>query len=63
METNCEASIWALLKTMYDSLVLPNIIYGVEIYFGAPDYNLERVIIIQKDINRSTRSIPYNTHT
>ena len=37
--------------------------YGVEIYFGAPDDILERIIILQKKIIRFINSLPYNTHT
>ena len=35
----------------------------MEIYFGAPDYILERIIILQKKIFRSINSLPYNSHT
>ena len=32
--------------------------YGVEIYFGAPDYILERIIILQEKIISSINYIP-----
>ena len=48
---------------MFDSLVLPHIMYGVEIYFGASDFILERIIILQKKIIRSKNSLPYITDT
>ena len=51
------------LKSMYDSLVLPHIMYGVAINFGAPDHILERINILQKKMIRSTNALPYNTHT
>ena len=43
---------------MYNSLLLPHIMYDVQIYFGEQNDILEDIIILQKKIFRSKNSLP-----
>ena len=52
-----------ILRMLYHTLVLPHITYGIDIWFGAADTVLERVIVLQKKIIRAMNSLPFNAHT
>ena len=43
--------------------VLPHIMCGMDIYFGALGYVLKHINTLQKKIIRSINSLPYATHT
>ena len=52
-----------ILKQMYNSLILPYITYGIESWFGAPNYLSDRVQVLQKKAIRAIFKLPYNSHT
>ena len=52
-----------VLKTLYHSLVMPHISYGIELWYGAPKTVSDRITIIQKKMIRALNSLPYNSHT
>ena len=52
-----------ILKTLYHSLVMPHISYGIELWYGAPKTVSNRIVIIQKKMIRALNSLPYNSHT
>ena len=52
-----------ILKTLYFTLVMPHIMYGIEVWYGAPQYVLDRISILQKKAIRAINSLPYNDHT
>ena len=52
-----------ILKIIYNSLLLPHITYGLEIWYGALQGNQDRVFKIQKKAIRAINKLPYNDHT
>ena len=52
-----------ILKTLYNSLILPYISYGVESWYGAPQFVADRVRVLQKKAVRAVYCLPYNSHT
>ena len=52
-----------VLKTLYHSLVMPHISYGIELWYGAPRTVSDRITVIQKKMIRALNSLPYNSHT
>ena len=52
-----------ILKTLYDSLILPYLSYGIEIWYSAPNYLTNRVEILQKKAIRAINNLPFNDHT
>ena len=52
-----------VLKSLYHSLVMPHITYGIELWYGAPKTVSDRITIIQKKMVRALNSLPYNAHT
>ena len=51
------------LTRLYTSLILPHILYGIEIWNGILKCNDERIFKLQKKAIRACNSLPYNTHT
>ena len=51
------------LKTLYHTLVVPHISYGIEAWYGAPQCARSRVFVLQKKAIRAIHSLPYNFHT
>ena len=52
-----------ILRTLYFTLVMPHMMYGIEVWYGAPQYVLNRVSILQKKAIRAINSLPFNHHT
>ena len=52
-----------ILKTLYDSLIMPYLSYGIELWYSAPDYLTNRVEVLQKKAIRAINNLPYNSHT
>ena len=52
-----------ILKTIYQSLIVPYLSYCQEIYYSAPQYCTNRVSILQKKAVRAMNSLPFNDHT
>ena len=52
-----------ILKLLYDSLIVPYLSYGVEIWHSAPLNLIERLFILQKKAVRAMNNLPYNAHT
>ena len=53
----------SILKTIYESLVVPYFTYCIEIYFGTPQYQKQRLEILQRKAVRAISSLAYNEHT
>ena len=51
------------LKTLYTSLFIPHLLYGIEIWYGIHQYNNERIFKLQKKAIRAINCLPYNSHT
>jgi len=51
------------LKTLYHTLVVPHISYGIEAWYGAPQCARSRVFVLQKKAIQAIHSLPYNFHT
>ena len=51
------------LKILYTSLLIPHLLYGIEIWYGIHQYNNDRVFKLQKKAIRAINSLPYNSHT
>ena len=51
------------LRMLYHTLVLPHIAYGIDIWCGAADTVLERVIVLQTKIIGGMKSPPFIAHT
>ena len=52
-----------ILKYLYHSLVMPHILYGIELWYGASATDRNRIFIIQKKTIRAINSLPFNSHT
>ena len=51
------------LKLLYSALLVPHIVYGIEIWHGALETNRDRIFKLQKKAIRAINSLPYNHHT
>ena len=52
-----------VLKNLYYTLVHPYVNYNIESWFGASEYVLDRVRILQRKSLRAVFNLPYNDHT
>ena len=52
-----------ILKTLYQSLIVPYLTYGIELWYSASNTLTNRVQILQKKAVRAMNSLPFNTHT
>ena len=52
-----------ILQTLYESLIKPFITYGIEAWYSAPDYIINRIRVLQKKSIRAICNLPYNSHT
>ena len=52
-----------ILRTLYHTLVLPYIYYGIEVWHGSPEYVSNRITILQKKIIRAINDLSFNAHT
>ena len=52
-----------ILKTLYESLVLPYLTYGIELWYSASNYLTDRVQVLQKKAVRAIKDLPFNAHT
>ena len=51
------------LSTIYSTLFVPYIMYGLEIWHGSLQGNRDRIFKLQKKAVRAINSLPYNEHT
>ena len=51
------------LKTIYSTLLVPHITYGLEIWYGSLQGNRDRIFKLQKKAVRAINLLPYNEHT
>ena len=51
------------LLTLYSSLLVPHLLYGIEIWYGALQINKDRIFKLQKKAIRAVNCLPYNHHT
>ena len=52
-----------ILKNLYEALIKPFLTYGIEAWYSAPDYLLNKIRILQKKSIRAICNLPYNSHT
>ena len=51
------------LTTLYSTLLVPHLLYGIEIWHGALQENHDRIFKLQKKAIRAVNSLGYNHHT
>ena len=51
------------LKNIYQALIVPRITYGIEAWYGAPQFLSNRIEKLQKKSIRAIFSLPFNSHT
>ena len=51
------------LKTLYSTLLVPHLMYGIEIWYGILKSNDERLFKLQKKSIRAINCLPYAAHT
>ena len=51
------------LKTLYSTLLLPHLMYGIEIWYGILKSNDDRIFKLQKKSIRAINCLPYAAHT
>ena len=51
------------LKTLYSSLLVPHLLYGIEIWYGILQLNDDMIFKLQKKAIRAVNCLPYNSHT
>ena len=51
------------LTTLYSTLLVPHLLYGIEIWHGALQENHDRIFKLQKKAIRAINSLGYNHHT
>ena len=51
------------LVTLYSTLLVPHLLYGIEIWHGALLENQDRIFKLQKKAVRAINSLGYNHHT
>ena len=52
-----------ILKTLYSSMILPYLNYGIEAWFGANMNERNKIFILQKKSIRAIHRLPFNSHT
>ena len=52
-----------ILKHLYNSLILPYLTYGIEVWHAAPKVLTEKISILQKKSIRAIHNLDYNAHT
>ena len=52
-----------VLKNLYNSLILPYISYGIEVWYAAPDFLTSKVFVLRKKAIRAIHDLTYNAHT
>ena len=52
-----------ILKTLYNSLILPYLTYGIEAWYAAPEFLSSKIFVLQKKSIRAIHNLPYNAHT
>ena len=52
-----------ILKTLYSSMILPYLNYGIEAWFGASRTDRNKIFILQKKSIRAIYRLPFNAHT
>ena len=51
------------LKSLYDALIVPHMLYGLEIWYSALQCNKDRIFKLQKKSIRAIQNLRYNDHT
>ena len=51
------------LKTLYSALLLPHLMYGIEVWYGILKSNYDRLFKLQKKAIRAINRLPYAAHT
>ena len=51
------------LQLLYSALLVPHIVYGIEVWHGALVTNRDRIFKLQKKAIRAINCLPYNHHT
>ena len=51
------------LKMLYNTLLMPHLMYGIEIWYGITQLNDDRVFKLQKKSIRAINCLPYASHT
>ena len=51
------------LTTLFSTLFVPHVLYGIEVWFGVLQSNNDRIFILQKKAIRAVNCLPYNSHT
>ena len=52
----------AALQTLYSTLLLPHLMYGIEIWYGILNTNDDRLFKLQKKSIRAINCLPYAAH-
>ena len=52
-----------ILKSLYTTLIKPYFSYGIEVWYNAPNYSIEKIFRIQKASIRTICNLPFNSHT
>lgn len=52
-----------ILKTLYFSLFHPYLNYAIDSWYGAPEYAVETIKVLQRKAIRAIFNLPYNEHT
>ena len=52
-----------VLKILYETLIKPFITYGIEAWYSAPGYIVNKTRVLQKKSIRAICNLPYNSHT
>ena len=51
------------LKSLYDALIVPHMLYGLEIWYSTLQSNKDRIFKLQKKSIRAIQNLRYNEHT
>ena len=52
-----------ILKTLYNSLILPYLSYGIEVWYAAPQVLTSKISVLQKRSIHALHDLNYNAHT
>ena len=52
-----------VMKYLYDSLIKPYFLYGIEIWHASASYNRDKLFKVQKRAIRTICNLPMNSHT
>ena len=52
-----------VLKYLYESLIKPYFLYGIEVWYSSTNFNKEKLFKIQKYSVRTIRNLDINSHT